>query len=156
MIRTEDGTIFSRPIRTAHGSLMARPSFAGAALHDVGWVGAVCGGTDVTDGECITSRLPGPASEDVVLDGREDARRTAPSLFLRPRQRISRHDLGSPVTCVACASSSGPGPEYSSSSADAGPHVEALAVRGLQGELLIDDGRIIISPDPVDEDTSGN
>lgn len=171
-IRTEeDGTIFSQANPDGPWIPDGKTFFirGGRLCYDVGWVGAVCGETEVTDGAWHHVAFTwDPDSEDVALwvDGREEARAE-----LAPREPLpgsvvrfgftaedfpSRSRFTGAMRGLRVIQRTLRGEELLGlASGSGGPLVEALAVRGLQGELLIDDGRIVVSPDPVDEETTG-
>jgi hypothetical protein len=171
-IRTEeDGTIFSQADPEGPWIPDGKTFFVrgGRLCYDVGWVGAVCGETEVADGEWHHVAFTwDPSSEDVTLwiDGREEGREQ-----LAPRNPLP----GSVVRFGFTAENFPARPWFTGdmrglrliertlsgdqllglASGSGGALVEALAVRGLKGELLIEDDRIIVSPDLVDAETSG-
>lgn len=171
-VRTEtDGTIFSQANAEGPWIPNGRTFFirGGRLCFDVGWVGAVCGNTDVADGEWHHVAFTwDPRSEEVALwlDGQQEAadelapRAPLPDSVVRfgftaedfPAEPWFDGSIGgirlikralSANELLAIASGSG------------GALVEAIAIRDLEGEIRIEADEIIISPSPVETDTSG-
>ena len=171
-IRTsEDGTIFSQANPDGPWVPDGKTFFirGGRLCYDVGWVGAVCGETEIADGDWHHVAFTWePSSGRVTLwvDGEEEAGKelapqntlpgavvrfgfTAVNFPARPwfvgaigGMRIIQRVLSS-NELMGLASGSG------------GALVEAVAIRGLTGDIDIVDGAIVISPDPVDSEVGG-
>jgi hypothetical protein len=171
-IRTEtDGTIFSQANAEGPWIPDGKTFFirGGRLCYDVGWVGALCGETEVADGDWHHVAFTwNPRSERVTLwvDGEEQAseqlapRAALPDSVVRfgftaenfPAQpwfegsiggiRLIKRELFA-NELLAVASGTG------------GALVEALAIRGLEGEIRIDGDEIIVSPSPVESQISG-